>query len=91
MLCATAQNDQMELQSSEFLRMDFDEWQLDDNVFQEAKKKKVRSLTKYNKFCNRDYLIFNQLIIYLVHLTMWWQNYSDFVECSASEINSGSK
>lgn len=45
MLCATAQNDQMELEDSGFLRADLDEWQAEDSVFMEVKKKKVRSPT----------------------------------------------
>lgn len=45
MVCATAQNDQMELEDSGFLRVDLDEWQAEDSVFMEVKKKKVRSPT----------------------------------------------
>ncbi|MCJ8741654.1 hypothetical protein PDJAM_G00073180 [Pangasius djambal] len=42
MLCSTAQNDQMELQNSGFLRVDFDKWQSDDSFFMEVKKKKEK-------------------------------------------------
>ncbi|KAF5903503.1 mimecan-like [Clarias magur] len=42
MLCATAQNDHMELENSEFLREDLDKWQSDDSMFMEVKKKKEK-------------------------------------------------
>lgn len=44
MLCAIAQDDQMELQNGGFLGAGFDEWPSEDSVFMEAKKKKVRNL-----------------------------------------------
>ncbi|KAK3519073.1 hypothetical protein QTP70_016351 [Hemibagrus guttatus] len=42
MLCATAQNDQMELEDNGFLRADLDEWQAEDSIFMEVKKKKEK-------------------------------------------------
>ncbi|KAM9445102.1 osteoglycin, paralog b [Clarias gariepinus] len=42
MLCATGQNDHMELENSDFLREDLDKWQSDDNMFMEVKKKKEK-------------------------------------------------
>lgn len=45
MLCATTQNDETELKNSGFLIVDFDDWQSNDSVLMEAKKKKVRILT----------------------------------------------
>lgn len=59
MLCATGQNDHMELENSDFLREDLDKWQSDDNMFMEVKKKKVRSLTKSDSG------------IFIFHWCMW--------------------
>ncbi|XP_027026069.1 osteoglycin, paralog b isoform X1 [Tachysurus fulvidraco] len=42
MLCAAAQNDQMDLQENGFLRVDLDEWQSEDSIFMEVKKKKEK-------------------------------------------------
>ncbi|KAG7323061.1 hypothetical protein KOW79_012763 [Hemibagrus wyckioides] len=54
MFCATAQNDHMELEDSGFLRADLDEWQAEDSVFMEVKKKKekVIAATDYESVSN---------------------------------------